>query len=391
MPMPSRAQSRVTQYRQQHLPLPVDKSNELARAKIDMDSSDNNQVMTRIDVENSALVNKLFHLLIAELNPNAFPTVEVNAKELYGGELNGRQYKDVKKACRALGKAQVEKVYYETGSMPDFDFDNIFHKIRYQSGKIVAKFVDDMKPHLLELKGRFTRLNYFELVALPSYYSQRVYEILKSWASEGVTDEISLEDFHEMISFPKNLRNNFWHLKKKVLDKAVLDIHKKTSLVFSWKPTKQGKKVVGIQFTIGAKGQGIEAHQGRAKPDDATVKAHADAARRKKHLDEASLCRKNLGLVKHGVVCYKKRPQTMKCKLCPVPPAMPLLPGMSGSDTKIDKIQTALKKMSKVDIAKLLAALDELPEERPKETLKAKMARTKATTENVERLKNSFQ
>jgi len=341
--MPSRAQSRVTQYRQQHLPLPVDKSNELVRA--------------RIDVENSALVNKLFHLLIAELDPEAYPTVEVNAKELCNGPLNGRQYKDVKEACRVLGKAQIEKVYYETGSMPDFDFDNIFHKIRYRSGKIVAKFVDDMKPHLLELKGRFTRLNYFELVELPSYYSQRVYEILKSWASEGVTEEISLEDFYEMISLPKELRKNFANVRRKVLEKAALDIHKKTSLSYEYKPIYQGKKVVGIQFTIGAKGQAIEAQRGRAATDEAAAKATAG---RQRLIKESSACRKQKGL-QAGQICNSMNQKKALCKFCRddcgmLPPGLPLLPPA----TKEEKIAESVRKQNEATRKKAEARRKEM-------------------------------
>ena len=106
--------------------------------------------------------------------------------------------------------------------------------------------------HYLELKKHFTKYALAEFLALPSTYSQRIYEILRSWDDCDTTD-INMEDLHEMLQTPPSMRKNSAEFKRRVLDKAKKDIEEKTTLRFSYEISKKGRKAVSVRFSFGRK------------------------------------------------------------------------------------------------------------------------------------------
>ena len=130
----------------------------------------------------------------------------------------------------------------------------LFSKCQFTEGErsLLVRFDPDLKPHYLELKKHFTTYSLAEFLSLPSTYSQRIYEILRSW-DDCVTSEISVTDLHEMLCAPPSLRKNFYDFKRRVLDKAHKDITEKTRLRFEWEPIKKGRKVIAVRFYMGRK------------------------------------------------------------------------------------------------------------------------------------------
>jgi plasmid replication initiation protein len=289
-------------YGQRKLPLEIKKSNEFVRAQL--------------RIENNALANKIFYFFIRALDANHFPDVKINAKELASEHLAGVQYKAVKDACRVLHKAGVEKnIFSPAGKEIGFEFDNIFLGVHYLKGVITAKFNPGMRPHLLELKNRFTTLNYFELMDLPSYYSQRIYELLKSWEKPDGFVELDLESFYDMISYPKEQRKNFASLRRKALEQAEKDINTRTELRYSWEPIKEGNKVKGLRFIMGEAGAVTVKKRKNKETEKARKEQTEEARQRAPHLRAASVCRKERGLTGGGTCkLYKSRSQ--KCKYC---------------------------------------------------------------------------
>ena len=80
-----------------------------------------------------------------------------------------------------------------------------------------------------------------EFLLLPSIYSQRIYEFLKSWDDKPETI-ISVLDLHEMLNTPNSFRANFTEFRRWVLEKAHKDISKYTKLIYEWEPIKKGPK-----------------------------------------------------------------------------------------------------------------------------------------------------
>jgi len=129
---------------------------------------------------------------------------------------------------------------------------NVFSRCRYRfaDGVLELRFDPDLKAHFLNLQKNFAQYNLLEYLMLPSIYSQRIFEILKSWVDKPDV-AISLDDLHEMLDTPDSLRNDFAQFRRRVLEKAHKDIHQDTSLTFDWEPIKRGRTVVSIRFFLG--------------------------------------------------------------------------------------------------------------------------------------------
>lgn len=130
---------------------------------------------------------------------------------------------------------------------------NVFSRCRYRplEGILELGFHPDLKPHYLNLQ-KYMQYSLMDFMMLPSVYSQRIYEFLKSWDDKPETT-ISVSDLHEMLNTPESFRADFAQFRRRVLDKAYVDITQKTKLCFEWEPIKQGRAVVSIRFTFGKK------------------------------------------------------------------------------------------------------------------------------------------
>jgi plasmid replication initiation protein len=222
------------------LPENYTKSNELCEAKLEM--------------QNNALSNKIFCLLIASIDPKAYPYVSVSAIGLFNYDIGGKDHENLKKACHLLSKAQVTKVIFnKKGNEVGFSFSNIFQDVKYIDGVINGIFNDAMKPLLLDLREKYTILNLSTLLSFSSFYSQRIYEILLKNKYLGQV-ELNLEDLQNIVNFPQASRNDFAKFRKNVLEQAKWEIEKFSNLQFDYfiiKSPGRGGKIIAIKFVIG--------------------------------------------------------------------------------------------------------------------------------------------
>ena len=136
----------------------------------------------------------------------------------------------------------------ETGGWTKY---NVFSRCRYnpEKGSLELRFDPDLKPHYLNLQRNFAQYKLLEYLMLPSIYSQRIFEILKSWCDRPEI-VISIDELHEMLGTPESLRKKFPDFRRRVLEKAHRDILNTTTLSYEWQPVKQGRAFVAIRFTF---------------------------------------------------------------------------------------------------------------------------------------------
>lgn len=153
-----------------------------------------------------------------------------------------------KAACKSLVSTFAEIPTDNKGNFKEVPF---FSEIEYKDGIVNAIFNQRAESYLTALQGLFTEYSVIEYVKLPSLYSQRVFEILKSYEKGLVKDsiEIRIEDFKKMLDCPPSM-NDFRNLKRLVLHKSHKDINELTSLKYNWEPVKTGRKFTAIRFTI---------------------------------------------------------------------------------------------------------------------------------------------
>lgn len=123
-----------------------------------------------------------------------------------------------------------------------------------QEGYIELEISNKLKPYLLGLKERFTSYHLQYILKLNSFYSMRLYELLKQYQfiknSQIRIDLDVLRDWLGLIEDDKEKYKQFGHFNAKVLKIAEAEINEKTDVFFSYQPIKQARKVVAIEFTI---------------------------------------------------------------------------------------------------------------------------------------------
>lgn len=246
----------------QQLTLPgeiVKKHNELVRSKINIASKTASRIL-------ACLVASIRHDDTRFKEAYTVPVKKYLPPDEDGK--GGSQYKRVKEACRELIGATVEKEWPDPDNP---DGDPIFHtmpfliSVKYRKGNVEAKFNPEMSEALLQLRAFFTEYNLMEYLTLPSTYSQRLFEILKSWASlpEKV---LSVAELHRLLDTPPSFRADFKAFRVRVLEKAHKDILAKTTFRFEWEPIKAGRSVESIRFMFAPGRKAIaEAEQTKAK------------------------------------------------------------------------------------------------------------------------------
>lgn len=178
-----------------------------------------------------------------------FQDYEIPLSELLGAAVDGR--------TRQLVADVVEGLLGRVLTLPrpnGWAKCNVFSWCEYDSkaGCIRARFDPGLKEHYLGLQSHFTQYSLMEFLLLPSTYSQRLFEVLKSWSSlpEVVID---LADLFKMLDVPDSHKSDFAAFRRRVLEKAHKDITTQTGLRYQWEPIKQGRAVASIRFTFGAR------------------------------------------------------------------------------------------------------------------------------------------
>jgi plasmid replication initiation protein len=278
----------------QQLPLPgeiVKKSNALARARWSAESVWEPRLV--------ALLASKVRADDTDFHDYEIPVAEVMRDRDHGG----KDYREI--------ESVVDKVMSRVLTIKDekgrgWTKYNVFSRCRYKAEKGILElgFHPDLRPHYLNLQKQFAQWNLFEYLMLPSIYSQRIFEILKSW-SDRQEVVISVAELHEMLNTPESLRQDFAQFRRRVLEKAHKDILAQTSLRFEWEPMKSGRSVEAIRFMFAPGRKAIaEAEQKKAK---------AEKAQRAKR--NAFLAGMECAKAKNGL-CSKADNKKNVCKVC---------------------------------------------------------------------------
>ena len=121
-------------------------------------------------------------------------------------------------------------------------------KISADRKTIKIKLDEDMKPYLLQLRERFTKIELISTLAMKSAHSIRLYEYFLSKKNMRVF-KVSLAELRE-ITDTKNKYERYIDWKKYVLDKSLDEIYKYSDIAPFYKPLKYGKKVYGFEIEI---------------------------------------------------------------------------------------------------------------------------------------------
>lgn len=124
-----------------------------------------------------------------------------------------------------------------------------------RSGMTLIEIDRDLAPFFFELKGKFTQYQLYNILAMKSAFSVRIYELMKSYAYQK-SKTFELNELKRLLRV-ENVKSykNFADFKKRVLDKAQEEINELTDLNIAFEPVTKGRKTVSVIFRIETKSE----------------------------------------------------------------------------------------------------------------------------------------
>lgn len=115
-------------------------------------------------------------------------------------------------------------------------------------GRVWLRFDEDLVPHLLGLKDRFTKYRIRDVYQFQRASTWRVYELLKQYKDVGKR-EIDIDEFKLKVGV-SGLYPRITDLKRWVIDPAVSEINKTSDILIQFEQLKRGRKITGFKFFI---------------------------------------------------------------------------------------------------------------------------------------------
>ncbi len=116
-------------------------------------------------------------------------------------------------------------------------------------GYVELSFDPKLKPYLLQIKKYFTQYRLKDVIRLKSFYSVRLYELLKQYEKIGQR-AVDLEELRHVLGIRPNEYKLYGHMKNRVIRPAQKELNSKTDIRFEFKEQKTGRKVTGLTFVI---------------------------------------------------------------------------------------------------------------------------------------------
>ena len=218
--------------------------------------------------QHNHLVNAKFDM--SSKSDSEFSECQIHLTEFLEKTKGGKTYQMIKDACVSLSKKviQIESlVETNKGDMrKKFIVLPLMAMAAYQEGEaiITAQFNNKLKPYLLNLAGNFTQAEIKQLFRLKSFYSYRLYWLLKQHQAFGER-YMEISELREMLNLQEKY-DRFQDFKSKVIHVAMKEL-KNSDMAFTYEQVKKGRNVVGIRFFFSPNGlTSLEAESGTRVP-----------------------------------------------------------------------------------------------------------------------------
>ncbi|MCS3616436.1 replication initiation protein [Salinibacter ruber] len=200
------------------------------------------------------LEHRVVAMLVAQLKKEdeSFEMQRVHISDLMDmAQVSSRDiYDRAEEVCRKLLNQKVHVRTSTDDGRRVYQGYNCLSTCRYVegSGYIEAKFNDDMKPFLLQLKRQFTMYRLQNFMRLSSQHSMRMYELIKM--REGLRHLcLSVEELREVLCC-EHTYDRFSDFKRYVLERARTEIADTCDIYFTYKVERDGRTPVRVRLLI---------------------------------------------------------------------------------------------------------------------------------------------
>lgn len=198
---------------------------------------------------------RIFAAMVAKLDRSTkeFSVQEIRVKRIcdLSGINASNFYRKIDKVTDNLVEKTISVRHRDRdGEEVSFEKYPIFSLCKYKrgSGVVRARFNDEMRPHLLNLRKRFTLYLVTIFLRLRSTYSMKIYELLKM-REDLRRHRLSVEELRETLSL-KHKYDRFADLKRRVLEKAREELKEKADIYFTYKVERENYVPVAVEFFI---------------------------------------------------------------------------------------------------------------------------------------------
>lgn len=205
--------------------------------------------------EVSAIQNRIFYYCLLttqkEKNGELCCHVKLNDLKRLIPNKNQRTLANIKKTIQILKQTSLEFEKNENGDRIECDYNLITgseYNVNKETFKI--KLADRLYKHLIDYTV-YAPLSLDILTRFKSFYSQRLYELLRLWSR---TEKVIVKSFKiEQLRFILGVENKYpeyKNFKQRVLNQAIKEINQFGNMDVSIEEIKNGRKVDEIKFTI---------------------------------------------------------------------------------------------------------------------------------------------
>lgn len=159
----------------------------------------------------------------------------------------GKNYKNIK---ATLKKLSDRSMWLDDGETEILMRWLSYVEINKKSEKVLIEVDRTIAPYLFNLKEKFTQYQLYNVLAMKSAFSVRIYELLKSYAYQK--SKIFNIDELKCLLMVDNVKSytRYPDFRRYVLEIAQNEINRLTDLNISFEPITKGRKVIKIKFTI---------------------------------------------------------------------------------------------------------------------------------------------
>lgn len=159
----------------------------------------------------------------------------------------GKNYRDIKAVIKKLSDRSM---WLETDDSEILMRWLSYVKINKKSEMVHIEVDRTIAPFLFNLQKKFTQYQLYNILAMKSAFSVRLYELLKSYAFQK-TKTFELDKLKHLMMVDKvKSYERFPDFRRYVLEQAQKEINALTDINVSYEPIKKGRKVIRITFTI---------------------------------------------------------------------------------------------------------------------------------------------
>jgi plasmid replication initiation protein len=160
----------------------------------------------------------------------------------------GKNYGDVK---RTLKKLRDRSMWLKMGDRDVLTGWLAKAETNKRSGLAKIKLDEDMVPFLFALQERFTQYHLYNILAMKSAYSVRIYELMKSYLFQR-SKVFKLDELKRLLMVDEVASyKRYPDFRRFVLDVAMKEINELTDIKVSYDALKEGRRmVVKIEFVI---------------------------------------------------------------------------------------------------------------------------------------------